>query len=118
MSTVSIRGFNYYVSFIDDHSRKTWVYFMKTKDEVFSRFQEVKALVENQTGGKIKVLRSDNGDEYTLSAFKEFCVDSGIKRELTVPYHPQQNGVLERENRSIVGATKAMLHDQDLPMFL
>jgi hypothetical protein len=46
-------------------SRKTWIYFMKTKDEVFSRFQEFKALVENQTGRKIKVLRSDNGGEYT-----------------------------------------------------
>jgi transposase InsO family protein len=76
MSTVSIGGFRYYVSFIDDHSRKTWIYFMKTKDEVFSWFQEFKALVENQTGRKIKVLRSDNGGEYTSSAFKEFCVDS------------------------------------------
>jgi hypothetical protein len=61
MSAVSIGGFNYYVSFIDDSSRKTWIYFMKTKDEVFIRFQEFKALVEKQTGKKIKVLRSDNG---------------------------------------------------------
>jgi transposase InsO family protein len=90
---------------------------MKTKDDVFSRFQEFKALVENQTGRKIKVLRSDNGGVYTSSAFKEFCVYSGIKRELTGSYNPQQNGVSER-NRSIVGAAKAMLHDQDFPVFL
>jgi hypothetical protein len=118
MSAVSIGGFNYYVSFIDDHSGNTWIYFMKTKDEVFSRFQELKAFVENQTGGKIKVLRSDNGGKYTLSAFKELCIDFGIKRELTVPYNPQQNGVSERKNRSIFGAAKTMLHDQDFPMFL
>jgi hypothetical protein len=61
MSTVSIGGASYYVTFIDDYSRKTWIYFMKTKDEVFSRFQEFKDLVENQTRRKIKVLRSDNG---------------------------------------------------------
>jgi len=91
---------------------------MKTKDEVFSWFQEFKSLVENQTGRKIKVLRSDNGGEYTSSAFKEFCVDSGVKRELTVSYNPQQNGVSERKNRSIVGAERDMLHDQGLPLFL
>jgi hypothetical protein len=91
---------------------------MKTKDEVFSWFQEFKSLVENQTSRKIKVLRSDNGGEYTSSAFKEFCVDSGVKRDLTVSYNPQQNGVSERKNRLIVGAAKAMLHDQDFPMFL
>ena len=118
MSAASLSGYLYYVTFIDDFSRKTWIYFMKTKDEVFSRFQEFKALVENQTGSKIKVLRSDNGGEYTSNEFKSFCVQAGIKRELTVPYNPQQNGVAERKNRAIVGAAKAMIHDQDLPMFL
>jgi IS30 family transposase len=99
-------------------SRKTSIFFMKTRDEVFSSFQEFKALMENQTGRKIKVLKSDNGGEYTSSAFKEFCVNSEIKRELTVSYNPRQNGVSERKNRLIVGAAKAMLHDQDLPIFL
>jgi transposase InsO family protein len=66
-------GCEYYVTFIDDHSRKTWIYFLKTKSEVFKRFQEFKALVENQTRRKIKVLRSDNGGEYTSTEFKNFC---------------------------------------------
>ena len=118
MSAVSIGGASYYVTFIDDYSRKTWIYFMKTKDEVFSQFQEFKSLVENQMGRNIKVLRSDNGGEYTSSVFNNFCANLGIKRELTVPYNPQQNGVSERKNRSIVEETKAMLHDEDLPMFL
>jgi transposase InsO family protein len=101
----------YYVSFIDDFSCKTWIYFLKTKDEVFSRFQEFKALVENQIGKKIKVLRLDNGGEYTSKEFKGFCKEGGIKRELIVPYNPQHNGVAERKNRSIIGDAKAMIHD-------
>jgi transposase InsO family protein len=95
MSIASITGSMYYVSFIDDFSHKTWIYFLKTKDEVFSRFQEFKALVENQTRKKIKVLRSNNGGEYTSKEFEGFCKEAGIKRELIVSYNPQQNGVAE-----------------------
>ena len=65
MPTIALGGGKYFVTFIDDHSRKTWIYFLKTKDEVFDWFREFKALVENPTGKKIKVLRSDNGGEYT-----------------------------------------------------
>lgn len=69
---------------------------MKTKDEVFSRFQEFRAQVENLTGNKIKVLRSDNGGESTSTEFSDFCKEAGIKREFTVNENPQQNGVAER----------------------
>jgi transposase InsO family protein len=85
---------------------------------VLRKFQEFKGLVENQTRRRIKVLGSDNGGEYTSRAFKDFCAKARIKRELTVLYTPQQNGVSERKNRTIVGAEKAMLHDQDLPKLL
>jgi transposase InsO family protein len=118
MTVPSLGNFLYYVTFIDDFSRKTWIYFLKAKDEVFNKFQEFKALVENLSGRKIKVLRSDNGGEYTSNEFKDFCREAGIKRELTTPYNPQQNGVAERKNRSIVEAAKAMIHDQNLPMHL
>jgi transposase InsO family protein len=74
--------------------------------------------VENQTGKKIRVLRWDNGGEYTSKEFMDFCAGEGIRRELTVPYNPQQNGVVERKNRAIVGAARALLHDQGLPLFL
>jgi transposase InsO family protein len=80
MSRVSLSGCEYYVTFIDDHSRKTWIYFLKTKSEVFKRFQEFKALVENQTGRKIKVLWSNNGGEYTSIEFADFCTQQGIRR--------------------------------------
>jgi transposase InsO family protein len=118
MSVSSVKGASYYVTFIDDFSRKTWIYFMRTKDEVFSKFKEFKAQVENLTGKKIKVLRTDNGGEYTSNEFRDFCKEAGIKREKTMAYNPQQNGVAERKNRSIVSAVKAMIHDQSLPMVL
>ena len=67
---------------------------------------------------RIKILRLDNGGEYTCTEFNAFCKEAGIKRELTVPYNPQQNGFAERKNRTIVEAAKATIHDQSLPMFL
>ena len=86
MSSNSVSGYVYYVSFIDDFSRKTWIYFLKRKDEVFNKF---KALIENHTKNKIKIFRSDNGREFTSNEFNELCKDSGIKRQLTTPYNPQ-----------------------------
>ena len=85
----------YTISFIDDFSRKTWIYFLKKKDEVFGKFKDFKALIENHTNTKIKTLRSDNGGEYTSKEIDGFCKDDGIKRELNTPYNPQQNGVAE-----------------------
>jgi hypothetical protein len=106
MTIASLNEYLYYVLFIDDHSRKTWIYFLKTKDGVLARFQEFKAQVENLTGRRIRVLRSDNGGEYTSRDFNDFCIETGIKREYTIPYNPQHNGVVERKNRSIIEAPK------------
>ena len=70
MSSSSLSGYVYYVSFVDEFSRKTWIYFMKNKDEVFSKLKEFKALIENHTENKIKTFRSDNGGEFTSNEFK------------------------------------------------
>lgn len=89
LSLTSLIGNLYYASFVDDSSVKSWIYFMKNKNKVFSKFQEFKALVENQAGGKIKVLRFDNGGDYTSKDFGAFCRETRIKRELTMPYNSQ-----------------------------
>jgi transposase InsO family protein len=83
----------YHVSFIDELSRNTCIYFLMKKSEVFDKFKEFKALVENQTDKIIKVLRKDNGREFCRNEFEEFCKKCGIERKNINPYTPQQNGV-------------------------
>jgi hypothetical protein len=102
----------------DTYSRKTWLYLLKTKDKVFNKFQEFKAEIENLMNKKIKTLRTYNGGEYTSTEFVAFCKSAGIRRELTVPHNPQQNGVAERKNISIEETVKSLLNDQGLSMFL
>ena len=65
---------------------------------MFNKFKEFKALVENLSEKKIKIFRSDNGGEFIGGEFKSFCKEVGNKRELSTPYNPQQNGVVERKN--------------------
>ena len=98
MTETSLSGYVYYVSSIDDYSCKTWIYFLKGKNEVFSKVKEFKALVENLSKKKIKISRLDNGGEFALGEFKAFYKEVGIKRDFSTPYNPQQNGVVERKN--------------------
>ena len=99
------------MTFIDDYSLKTWIYFLKTKEseEVLNKFKEFKAHVDNMSGRRIKTPRSNNGGEYTSTEFNDFCKEVGMKRELTVPNNPQQNGVSKRKNRTVVEVAKAMI---------
>uniref|UniRef100_A0A2N9GX95 Uncharacterized protein n=1 Tax=Fagus sylvatica TaxID=28930 RepID=A0A2N9GX95_FAGSY len=106
---------NYFLLFIDDFSRKTWIYFLKQKSKVFGAFKKFKAFVEKQSDQEIKALRSDRGGEFTSNEFKEFCETNGIRRPLTVPRSPQQNGVAERKNRSILNMARSMLKSKKMP---
>ncbi|RZB68411.1 Retrovirus-related Pol polyprotein from transposon TNT 1-94 [Glycine soja] len=115
MRTPSHGNNRYFILFIDDFSRMTWVYFLKEKSEVFGVFKKFKALAENQSGKRIKVLRSDRDKEYTSREFERFCEDEGIERQLTVAYSPQQNGVSERKNRTIMEMARSMLKEKGLP---
>ena len=88
MSVHSFSGYSYCLTFINDYSRKTWIYFLKAKSKVFERFREFKTLVENQTGKKIRVLRTYKGGEYTSNECMDYCLAEGIKKEHTVPHTP------------------------------
>jgi hypothetical protein len=114
MRTTSHGGARYFLTFIDDFSRKTHVYFLKAKGEVFEKFKQYKALVENEIGHKIKVLRSDNGGEFVSKKFDAFLAECGIQRQTSAPYSPQQNGVAERANRTIMECARSMILAQGL----
>ena len=78
----------YYISFIDDFLRNTWIYFLQNKSKVFVKFKEFKALVENQSENKMKVLRTKNGGGFCGNEFKESCNKCGLERQNTTPYTP------------------------------
>ena len=118
MNKVSVGGSVYYVTFVDDYRKFTWLYMMKKKNEVLSKFREFMALVENITGKQLKKIRKDNGGEYTSEEFIEFCKQRDIIKEQTIPYTPQQNGVAERMNRTIMDNVRAMLYHSKLPLYL
>jgi transposase InsO family protein len=92
----------------------SWVYFLQNKSESFSKFKIFKAKVENESGKRIVTLRTDRGGEFCSQQFNEFCDTNGIKRELTAPYTPEQNGVAERKNRTVVEMTRSMLQEKKL----
>jgi transposase InsO family protein len=99
---------------IDDYSRLTWVAFLKEKSEALGKFKVFKALTENQTGKRIKAVRYDRGGEFSSGNFKEFCDKNGIKREYTIPKTPQQNGVVERQNRSVQQMARSMMNEKNI----
>lgn len=114
MSEVSFQGNRYVIFFIDDYSRRVFAYFMSTKTEVMSKFCEFQSYVETQTGSKIKILRTDNGSEYVNKQFENYLTSKGIEHQTSVPYSPQQNGIAERTNRSIIEKARSMLAGSSL----
>ncbi|KAG8499382.1 hypothetical protein CXB51_005988 [Gossypium anomalum] len=115
MRTESLSGNRYFILFIDDYTRYCWIYFLKHKSEVAQVFIKFKAAVETETGCKIKTIRSDNGTEYTSAQFQSLCKYAGIKHQLTNIYTPQQNGVSERKNRSLMDMARCLLFEKNLP---
>ncbi|GKB73282.1 retrotransposon protein, putative, ty1-copia subclass [Tanacetum coccineum] len=109
----SMSGCRYFLSIVDDYSRR--VYFLRHKNETFSKFKEWKQLVENQTGRKLKKLRMDNGLEFCNQEFNNLCKESGIARHLTVAGTPQQNGLAERMNMTLLNKVRCLLIQSGLP---
>ena len=116
MSVISIGGSKYFVTFIDDFSRYTYVYFVKHKDEVLAKFKEFVSMVKNHTGRNVKTFRTDNSGEYCSKEFESFLKEEGITHQLTIPYNPAQNGVSERMNRTLVESARSMMSHGKLPI--
>ena len=108
MSTTARGGYEYFITFIHN-SRYGYIYLMYHKSEAFDKFKEFKAEVENHRGKSIKSLRSDRGGEYLLGKFRQFLEDHGITSQLVAPSQPQQNGVAERRNRTLLEIVRSLM---------
>ena len=104
----------YFLTFIDDFSIKSWVYFLKHKSETFAKFQEFKSFVEKESDISIKTLRSNNGGEFIRKEFESYLSKHGIQHQNIVPYMPQQDGVVERKNKTLVEMARCMLYSKGL----
>lgn len=103
----------YFITFINHFSRKAWVSFLKQKSDACDAFKKIKAYVEKQSGHVIKNFRTDRGTEYTVC--DDFLKKDGIEHQMTARYTPQQNGVAERKNRTVMDMVRCMLHFKNLP---
>lgn len=117
INVTSIGGARYFVTFIDDYTRYTEV-MLKKKSNVFAAFVKYLAKVERETGNKIIRIRSDNAKEYVSKDFNQFLEAKGIKREFSIEYTPEQNGVAERMNRTIEEMARCMLIQSKSPTSL
>lgn len=114
----SINGSRCFLLFKDDFSRYRTVYFLRSKDEAVNRIRDFLAMTQNHVGRKVRTLRTGNGLEFLNSEVAEMLRRSGIQHQRTVVYTPQQNGVAERENRTLVEVTRTMIHAKGLPLRL
>jgi transposase InsO family protein len=108
---VSIGGNKYGFVIVDDYSRYTWVFFMKGKSKVHEIFKKFATRAQNEFDVEIKRVRSDNGTEFKNTNIEEYLDEEGIGHKLSVPYTPQQNGIVERKNRTLIEAARTMLDE-------
>ena len=106
----------YFITFIDDYTRFGHIYLIFHKSETLECFRKYINLVENQLDKRIKMLRTDRGHEYLSDEFKQLCDNKGISRQLTIPRTPQQNGVAERRNRTLLEMVRSMMAQANLPI--
>jgi hypothetical protein len=103
---------------VDDYSHFTWIIFLVSKDEIFEQFVNFCYMVENEKSSKIGTIRSDQGKEFENIKFDDFYNKRGYRHEYSAPHTPQQNGVVERKNRTLQELARTMLHEYTIPNFL
>nr|GEZ26990.1 zinc finger, CCHC-type [Tanacetum cinerariifolium] len=101
---------------VDDCTRFMWAYFLTSKDETLSTFKEFRQRIEMELRMRIRMLRTDRGGEFTSNEFTKYCKEKGIARQLTAPYSPQQNRVVERRNMTVLSITRSMMKAMKLPL--
>jgi transposase InsO family protein len=108
-------GNRYFLLLVDDYSRYMWIMLLPSKDAAAGAIKRVQAAAERKTGKLVRALRTDRGGEFLARDFEQYCAELGLHRELTAPYSPQQNGVVERRNQSVVSTARSMLMAKGLP---
>jgi transposase InsO family protein len=111
----TLGGRRYGLVIMDDYSRYTWVFLLKSKDETNKYFTKFAKQAEHTFKEVIKTIRTDNGSEFKNYAMEDFVSEEGIKHEFSAPYTPQQNGVVERKNRTIIEMARTMLDEYKSP---
>ena len=114
----TLGGKSYFLLIVDDFTRYMWISLLACKAEALNNFKKFKVMVEAETGTKLKCARSDRGGEFFSKEFKAYCEENEILRQLTSPHTPQQNGVFERRNRTIMGLVRRMLKEKKLSLEL
>jgi transposase InsO family protein len=112
---ISIGGSKYCLVIVDNYSRFTWVFFLQEKSQTQEILKRFLRWAQNEFGLRIKKIRSDNGTEFKNSQIERFLEEEGIKHEFSSPYTPQQNGVVERKNRTLLGMARTMLDEYKTP---
>ena len=108
-------GNRYFLLLVDDYSRYMWISLLPSKDAATTTIKHIQVAAERKTGKKVKALRTDRGGEFAAADFTAYCAQLSVRRELTAPYTPQQNGVVERRNQTVVGTARSMLKAKALP---
>jgi hypothetical protein len=109
------RGNQYFLLLVDDYSHYMWVSLLASKDQAAAEIKKIQAAVERKSGNLLCALKTNRGGEFTAAQFKEYCDELGVFRKLTAPYSPQQNGVVERRNQSVMATARCMLKAKMLP---
>jgi transposase InsO family protein len=108
-------GNSYILLLVDNATGFMWVVLLPSKDAAVEAIKKVKMAAEVESRRKLKVLRTNNGGEFTVAEFAAYCADEGVKRHFTAPYSPQQNGVVERRNQTVVAMARALLKQRRMP---
>jgi transposase InsO family protein len=108
-------GRRYFLLVVDDATRYMWVVLLTAKSEALSAIKRIQAAAEKECSRKLQVLRTHNGGEFTTAEFTAYCADEGVTRHFSAPYTPQQNGVVERRNQTVVVMVRALLKQRRMP---
>ena len=112
----SLGGSKFGLVIVDDYSRYTWVFLLKSKDETHKYFIDFAKQAQRTYEAEIKTIRTDNGSEFKNYTMSEFFQDEGIKHEFSAPYTPQQNGVVERKNQTLIEMARTILDEFKSPI--